>query len=465
MSNIAVIGAGYVGLVTGACFAELGNKVNMIEIDTRKVSALERGEMPIDEPGLPELWQRNQKKGRLQITNHYIEGLLGVKFAFIAVGTPSSSNGEPNLRWVRMATKNIAEAASGPLTVVAKSTVPVGTAEKIADILTKYGQNGNKFAIVSNPEFLREGTAVFDFMNPSRVVVGSTDFNAANDVARLYQPLNSPIVICDNRTAELSKYAANVFLATRISFINEIALLCDEYGVDVVKVAEIIGLDPRFGKSYLNAGLGWGGSCLPKDVKGLIHMAKDRKVPIRLLKAVEQVNQQQTQVIVRKLQRQLGLLKGKTIGILGLAFKPDSYDIREARSLSVVSLLEEQGCHIKAYDPVAMEAAARLLPKVVLCKNAYEVAEGCDALILVTEWEAFRQLDMTLIRTLMKQPVIIDGRNFFKGEELEKAGFLYDGIGRGSLKKGKTERITLNNRQKVINTVVDGELVVSEDSI
>jgi UDPglucose 6-dehydrogenase len=465
MKNIAVIGAGYVGLVTAACFAELGHNVNLLEINAERISALERGELPINEPGLPEIWRQNQTAGRMHITGNYMKGLLGAEFAFIAVGTPSASNGKPDLRWVKLAAKNIAEAASGPLTVVVKSTVPVGTSEIIAKTLTCFGHNGHRFSIVSNPEFLREGSAVYDFMNPTRVVIGASDIDAKEAVAGLFKPLNSTVVMCDNRTAEMSKYASNVFLATRISFMNEMALLCDEYGVDVVRMAEIMGLDPRFGKGYLNAGLGWGGSCLPKDVRGLIHMGKSRGVPLKLVRAVQQVNQLMTHVVVRKLRYQLGSLEGKTIGILGLSFKPDSDDMREARSLKLIPLLEEQACRIKAYDPVANGAAARLLHNVTFCSDSYEVAKGSDALILVTEWDEFKTLDMRKISSLMNHPIIIDGRNIYNPEEMAQAGFTYAGIGRQGIKPDNPETMMLVDKWKEREPVASSKSVVSQDYV
>jgi UDPglucose 6-dehydrogenase len=430
MKNISVIGAGYVGLVTAACFAELGHKVNLIEIDPERLNALERGVIPISEQDLPELWQRNQAEGRISVTANYVQGLLGADFVFIAVGTPSTRNGKPDLKWVRAATKSIAETASGPLIVVIKSTVPVGTADLVAEILTQYNRNGHNFPVVSNPEFLREGIAIYDFMNPTRVVVGGTDQKAAEAVAKLYKPLDSPTIMCDNRTAEMSKYASNVFLATRVSFINEIALLCDECGVDVVKVAKVAGLEPRCGDGYISAGLGWGGSCLPKDVRGLIHMAESRKVSMPLVRAVQRINQRQPRLVIEKLHRLIGSLEDKTIGVLGLSFKPGSDDMREARSILVISLLTEQGCQVRAYDPVAMEAAAKIMPKVAYCADAYEVAKGSDALILITEWDEFEELDMRKMSSLMNRPVMVDSRNLYEPEEMVQAGFIYEGIGR-----------------------------------
>jgi UDPglucose 6-dehydrogenase len=440
MSNISVIGAGYVGLSTAACFAEIGHKITLLEIDSDKLTALENGIMPISEPGLTEMWQRNRKEGRINITSHYIDGLLGAEFAFIAVGTPAATNGKPDLKWVRLAAKNIAEAASGPMVVIIKSTVPVGTAEIVDRIITYNSKNGHSLPIVSNPEFLREGAAVYDFMHPSRVVIGSSNPESIEAVAKLYEPLDSPLVSCDNRTAEMSKYACNAFLATRISFMNEIALLCDEYSVDVIRVAKVMGLDPRFGSEYLNAGLGWGGSCLPKDLKGLIHMAKSRGFPARLLRAVQQINQQQVYIVIRKLDWLLGSLEGKTIGILGLSFKPNSDDIRNARSLLVISLLENRGCRIKAYDPdpVAMQNVAKLKLDVNYCADAYEVAKDSDALVLVTEWDEFKELDMPVMASMMNQPIIIDGRNLYDPDEMIQAGFLYEGIGRCSQRTQET---------------------------
>jgi UDPglucose 6-dehydrogenase len=434
MSNVSIIGAGHLGLATAACFAELGHMINLIEIDTDRLNTVANGSIPTNEPGLAEIWQRNQQEGRINVTGHYMEGLLGAEFAFIAVGTPSASNGKPDLKWVRLAAKNIAEAASGPLIVVIKSTVPVGTAEIVSKILAYNRRNGHDFTVVSNPEFLREGVAVFDFMHPARVVIGSSNPEGSDAVAALYQSLDCPVVKCNNRTAEMSKYACNAFLATRVSFMNEIALLCDEYGVDVVQVAEIMGLDPRFGRGYLNAGLGWGGSCLPKDLRGLIYMAKSCGNPARLLRAVQTINQQQIYILMRKLRELLGSLEGKTIGILGLAYKPNSDDIREARSLLIISYLEDEGCRIKAYDPdtVAMQQAAKHRLEVTYCSDAYEVAQDSDALVLVTEWDEFEKIDIPAIAATMKHPIIIDGRNLYDPDEMIQAGFLYEGVGRCS---------------------------------
>ena len=433
MRRISVVGAGYVGLVTATCFAELGHQVTLIEIDPEKVDLLERGTMPVREAGLPELWQRHWSAGRVRITGDYERGLENCETVFICVGTPSGANGKPDMRWVRSAAKAIAQAASGHLIVVNKSTVPVGTADFVAGIIERHKKNGEGFAVVSNPEFLREGCAVFDFLHPSRVILGSNDSRAAHTVAELYESLGCPIVLCDAGTAEMSKYASNAFLAAKVSFVNEIAHLCEKYGVDVKQVAGIMGMDERIGPKFLDAGLGWGGSCLPKDVKGLIYMAQSRGLRSPLLRSVLRINLGQPLVAVGKLQSRLGSLDGKTIGILGLAFKPNSDDMREASSLAIISLLQEEGCRIRAYDPEAMEVAARLMPSVTYCSDAYEVARGCDALVLVTEWDEFKELDMRKIRGYMKSPVLVDGRNFYDPEEMIDAGFMYEGIGRNGV--------------------------------
>ncbi len=464
MKNITVIGAGYVGLVTAACFADLGHKISLLEIDPAKLTALGRGIIPISEPGLPEIWQRNQANGRILVTDNYIQGLLGAEFVFVAVGTPSTRTGKPDLRWVRLAAKNIAEAASGPLTVVTKSTVPVGTADIISKILERYGRSGHNFPLVSNPEFLREGMAIYDFMNPTRIVVGASDKKAADAVLRLYDKIDAPIIMCDNRTAEMSKYASNVFLASRISFINEIALLCEEYGVDVVKVAQVAGMEPRCGDGYLGAGLGWGGSCLPKDVRGLIHMAENRKVALPLVRAVQRINKRQPKLVAEKLRRLIGSLEGKTIGLLGLSFKPDSDDMREARSLLVISLLKGHGCNVRAYDPVAMEIAAKLAPEVTYCGNAYEVAKGSDALVLVTEWDEFKNLDMRKVSSLMNQPVLIDCRNFYDPEEIIQLGFVYEGIGRRGIIHGKSVASFMGSQVPGMEPVLSNRANISRDS-
>jgi len=429
MSNICVIGAGYVGLVTAACFAELGHQVCCLEIDPDKVNSLQRGKLPVYEPELLDLWQRHYCSGRLSITGNYQEGLRGKDFAFITVGTPSTSNGNPDLSWVRSAARSIAESASSPMTVVIKSTVPVGTAEMVAGIICCNKQPSD-FPVVSNPEFLREGLAVYDFMHPTRVVVGARSAEAAKAVAALYEGLNSPIIFCDPGTSEMSKYVSNAILASRISFINEIALLCDKLGVDVKRVAQVAGMEPRCGDGYLGAGLGFGGSCLPKDLRALIHVAEKQGAAIPMIRAIMQINRGQPHIVINKLQRLIGPLNGKTVGILGLSFKPNSDDMREASSISVVALLQGRGCRVKAYDAAAMDTAEKLLHGVKFCASPYEVAEESDALVLVTEWEEFKRLDMERIRCSMKTPVLVDGRNLYEPADMAAVGFVYEGIGR-----------------------------------
>jgi len=463
MSNISVIGAGYVGLITAVCFAELGHKVTLLEIDPKKLDCLERGVMPINEISLTDLWQHNHTEGRISVTNNYIQGLLGAEFAFIAVGTPSTRSGKPNLKWLLQSTISIAEAASGPLILVIKSTVPAGTADIVAKLLAHHNHNGYSFPVVSNPEFLREGVAVYDFFNPSRIVVGSSNQDATEAVAGLYRVLDSPIIKCDTRTAEMSKYVSNVFLATKISFMNEIALLCDEYDVDIVKVASIMGMDPRFGSGYLNAGLGWGGSCLPKDVRGLIYMAKSRKIHLPMAQATQRINKLQSRFVIKKLNRLLGSLEGKTIGILGLSFKPDSDDMREAPSLEIIHQLREHGCLIRAYDPIAMATAAQILSDITYAVDAYEVARGSDALILVTEWEEFKELNMRMISSLMKRPIIIDGRNIYSPEAMLEAGFIYEGIGRRGISQQKSQELQLTEAMNRRELVLSGNIISSRE--
>jgi UDPglucose 6-dehydrogenase len=427
--KISIIGAGYAYLVTAACLADFDHQITMIETDPKVLARLERGWLGVNEPGLADLWNRNRVGMRINIASNYAQGLEGADFAFIAVGTPSGRNGKPDIKFVRNAAKCIAETASGSLIVVLKSTVPVGTAELVTDIISQHSRNGYRFSVVSNPEFLREGMAVKDFMNPSRIVVGGNDRNDIDAVAALYTGLSSPLITCDSKTAEISKYVSNTFQATTTSFINEIALLCDECGADVKKVAEIAGLDSHRDSSDMKAGLGWGGRSLPRDVRGLIYMADTYRVPFPLMHAVQRVNERQPRVVVEKLRDLVGSLQDKTVGILGLSFKPGSNDMIEARSVEVVKLLQENGCRIKAYDPVAMEEAARIMPGVTYCQDAYNVATGSDALILVTDWDEFKELNLKKIASLMNRPVMVDSRNLYNPEEMIRAGFLYDGIG------------------------------------
>ena len=435
MKNITVIGAGYVGLVTGVCFADLGNRVICVDINEQRIEDLNRGVMPIYEPGLEELVARNVQAGRLSFTTSYAEGLKEAEFVFIAVGTPEGVDGEADLRYVRMAARSIAEVMDHSMIIVNKSTVPVGTGDWVADIvrtqMKKARSNDVDFAVVSNPEFLREGSAIADFMNPDRVVLGSMNPEAAEKVAQLYLPLRATIMITDLRTAEMVKYASNAFLATRISFINEIANICEALGADVKEVATGMGYDKRIGHAFLDAGVGYGGSCFPKDVKALAYMAEVKGRHPQLLRAVMEINHYQRRAVVRKLEEALGGLRGKTIGLLGLAFKPNTDDMREASSVHIAHMLQTAGAHVRAYDPVAMRVAARMVPELELAEDTYNLAEGCDALVVVTEWNEFKNLDLARIRELMNQPVLIDGRNIYDPAMMNELGFYYRGVGRG----------------------------------
>jgi UDPglucose 6-dehydrogenase len=434
MSNICVIGTGYVGLVTGVCFADLGNQVHCLDINKDRINKLNQGVMPIYEPGLEEIVERNIKAKRLSFTTEYESALKNAEFAFIAVGTPSGVDGEADLQYVRDAAEKIAEVVDHPIIVVNKSTVPVGTGDWVADIISKNSDSKKlQFAVVSNPEFLREGSAISDFMNPDRVVLGSLEREAAEKVAQLYDALRAPILITDLRTAEMIKYASNAFLATRISFINEIANVCDELGADVREVAKGMGLDKRIGPSFLDAGLGWGGSCFPKDVKALAHMAVLHNTHPQLLQAVMDINRNQRRRVVYRLRTALGgSLTDKVIAVLGLSFKPNTDDMREAPATEIIHLLENEGATVKAYDPQAMENAAKELPNITLCEDPYSAAEGADALVLATEWNEFKQLDFEKLAKILRSPVIVDGRNLWDSQRLRELGFTYFGIGQGN---------------------------------
>ena len=431
MKNITVLGVGYVGLVTGVCFADLGNRVVCVDINEERIEDLKQGVLPIYEPGLEELVTRNVQAGRLSFTTSYAEALKEAQFVFIAVGTPEGVDGEADLRYVALAARSTAEVMDHPMIIVNKSTVPVGTGDWVADIIREHCNDGMDFAVVSNPEFLREGSAISDFMYPDRIVLGSLSPEAAQEVAQLYLPLRATIMVTDLRTAEMIKYASNAFLATRISFINEIANICEALGADVKEVATGMAYDKRIGHAHLDAGVGYGGSCFPKDVKALAYMAEIKGRHPQLLRAVMEINADQRRQVVRKLEQALGSLRDKTIGLLGLAFKPNTDDMREAPSGHIARMLQTAGAHVRAYDPVAMEVATRAVPEVELVNDPYALAEGCDALIVVTEWNEFKNLNLTRIRDLMNKPVIIDGRNIYDPERMKELGFYYRGVGRG----------------------------------
>jgi UDPglucose 6-dehydrogenase len=431
VKRIAVIGAGYVGLVTGACFADLGNRVVVLDIDEERISMLNKGKMPIYEPGLVEVIARSVAADRLRFTTSYEDALEEAEFAFIAVGTPSGVDGEADLKHVEAAAISIAKAMKDSLVVINKSTVPVGTGDWVADIISAHQPEPTPFSVVSCPEFLREGMAIHDFLSPARIVLGSLDMDAAEKVAQLHLPLRSRIMITDLRTAEMIKYASNAFLATKISFINEIANICEALGADVKDVAAGMGYDPRIGNQFLEAGLGYGGSCFPKDVKALTYMAEDKGRHPQLLLAVMEINADRRRQLIEKLSELAGGLKGQTIGLLGLTFKPNTDDMREAPSLEVVHLLKEAGANVRAYDPVGMKRASVLLPEVEMAPDPYSMAKDCDALVVCTEWNEFKNLDLKRIFKLMRNPVIMDGRNIYDPVEMAELGFSYRGMGRG----------------------------------
>ena len=434
--NISIIGTGYVGLVTGACLAELGNTVICTDNNHKKISDLKRCVIPIYEPGLEELVTINVKKKRLLFTTSIKDAVNKSEVIFIAVGTPSLDNGEADLTGVENVVRNIAINMTGYRLIVEKSTVPVETGKWVKDTISTYIKHNIKFDIASNPEFLREGQAINDFMHPDRIVIGVESKKARDILVSLYKPLNSPLVITDIKSAELIKHASNSFLATKISFINAISHICEKVGADVVEVAEGMGLDKRIGPGFLNAGIGYGGSCFPKDVDAFINIAEKLGCNFDLLKAVKAINQQQKSFFLNKIKDLLWIIKDKTIGILGLSFKPNTDDIRNAPSIDIIQALQSEGAKIKVYDPSAMEKAGELLGKVKFCKDPYEVSRGSDCLLIITEWDEFKELDLSKIKKLLKRPFIIDGRNIYEPQRMKKLGFTYAGIGRrGVLKR------------------------------
>ncbi len=430
MSKIAVVGAGYVGLTTAACLADLGNDVVVVDVNKEKIAQLKARRVPFYEPGLGELIDRNVAAERLAFTTAYEDAIPGAEYAVIAVSTPEGEGGEADLSYVEAAATSIAETMDGPLIVINKSTVPPLTGDMVSAVMRRRNSR-HEVSVVSNPEFLREGSAIQDFMRPDRVVIGSHDREAAERVAQLYAPLQAPVLITANiYTAEMVKYASNAFLATRISFINEIARICERVDADAKLVAEGMGLDRRIGPHFLDAGIGYGGSCFPKDVAALAALAERFDYHPEMLHAVMDINSDQRMLVIDKLRECLEGLPGRVIGLLGLAFKPNTDDLREAPSLDSARVLVAAGAHVRAYDPAAMEGARRLLPEVDYRADAYEVAAGADAVVLVTEWNEFRQLDLDRMREAMREPVMIDGRNIYDPELMRRAGFTYRGIGR-----------------------------------
>jgi UDPglucose 6-dehydrogenase len=428
--KICVVGTGYVGLVTCACFADLGNDVIGVDIDQAKIAKLQQGHLPLYEPGLKELIDRNLGK-RLTFTTDLKAGVQASEYIFIAVGTPPNAQGEADLTQVKDAAAGIGRHLNGPKLVVDKSTVPVGMGDLVASIIEEHSGGKHRVDVISNPEFLREGSAVHDFQHPDRILIGTGETAAAQRLAELYKPLDAAIIITDLRSAEMIKYASNAFLATKITFINEIANLCERVNADVSKVAHGIGLDTRIGPLFLNAGAGYGGSCFPKDVSALIHMADKEGYDFKILKAVVAANEQQKRSMLARIKEACGPLEGKQIAALGLSFKPDTDDLREAVAVDVIRLLVESGARVRAYDPAAMEHARRLLPEgVKFAENAYAAAEGAHCLVIFTEWNEFREMDLARVKAGMRTPAIVDGRNIYDPDRVKALGFTYRGIGR-----------------------------------
>lgn len=435
--HISVIGTGYVGLVTGTCFAEFGNDVVCVDNDADKIERLKKGEVPIYEPGLDILVAKNTKEGRLTFTTDMKTAIENSLVIFIAVGTPSKEDGSADMRYVESVGKEIAQHLNGYKVIVNKSTVPVGSGKWIAKVIQENLASKQNFGVVSNPEFLREGSAIEDFMRPNRVIIGADSDEAIAIMRELYSPLyliETPFVITNIESAELIKYAANAFLATKISFINEIANFCDKIGADVHHVASGMGLDNRIGKKFLHPGPGFGGSCFPKDTHALLSAGEQHDMNFQILRSVVKVNEQQRQVMIHKIKQALGSLNNKTLGVLGLSFKPNTDDMRKAPSVSIIQALVKEGAAVRAFDPVAMENAKKLLPDLVYCQDTYEAAQNCDALVFMTEWNQFRSLDLDRIKLNMKSPTIIDLRNIYEPHKMLEKGFDYTCVGRpGSL--------------------------------
>ena len=432
--RIAMIGAGYVGLVSGACFSDFGHQVICVDSDEAKIAALKRGEMPIHEPGLADLVASNAGQARLSFASEMKAAVDGADVVFIAVGTPSRrGDGHADLSYVYAAARDIASALSKFAVVVTKSTVPVGTSDEVERLMHEANPSA-EFAVVSNPEFLREGAAIRDFKHPDRIVIGTNDPRARKIVTEVYRPLHlnaPPILYTDRRTAELTKYAANSFLATKVAFINEIADLAEKVGANVQEVARGIGLDNRIGSKFLHAGPGFGGSCFPKDTMALIKTGHDNETPLRIIETVVAVNDQRKRAMARKVANAFGgNLRGKSIAVLGITFKPNTDDMRDAPSIPLITALQDMGAEVRAFDPVGMPQASKVLENVTFCKDVYDCAKGAHALVIVTEWEQFRALDLKEMASIMACSVIVDLRNIYSPEEVMRSGFHYCGVGR-----------------------------------
>ena len=429
--NICVVGTGYVGLVTGAVFADLGNEVVCVDNVAKKIAQLQAGQMPIYEPGLEEMVARNVADGRLTFTTDLAAGVRRAVIVFITVGTPAKDTGQTDLAAVEVVARQIAEAMERYTVIVNKSTVPVGTGNLVREVIERHQTTPVPFDVVSNPEFLREGSAIEDTLRPDRIVIGAPTQQVAMTLLELYAPLERPMIITDVPSAEIIKYASNAFLATKISFINSIANICELAGADVTQVMKGMGLDPRIGPAFLQAGLGYGGSCFPKDTDSLIHTAATLGADFPLLRAVVDTNRERASHFVRTIEKALAPLDDKTLGVLGLAFKPNTDDMREAKSVEVISRLVERGATVRAYDPVAVGNARALLPPgVVYCESPYAAATDADGVVLVTEWNEFKLLNLERLRTVMRRPAIFDGRNLWEAERMKRLGFEYHSMGR-----------------------------------
>ncbi|MDO8662554.1 MAG: UDP-glucose/GDP-mannose dehydrogenase family protein [Candidatus Omnitrophota bacterium] len=431
--KIAIIGSGYVGLVTGACFAELGNQVICADNDQGKIETLKKGSLPLYEPGLAELIARNLKNKRLQFSSNIKDAVRPSEIIFITVGTPALDNGEADLTGIENVARAIAVNMDGYRLIIEKSTVPVETGDWVRQIIATYIKDKTKFDVASNPEFLREGSAISDFMNPDRIVIGVESKRARDLLTELYKPFKVPLVVTNIKSAELIKHASNAFLAAKISFINAVSRICDTVGADVEEVAKGMGLDKRIGLSFLKAGIGYGGSCFPKDLDAFVNISEKLGYNFNLLKSVRRVNEEQLSFMLKKIKDSLRIIKDKTIGVLGLAFKSNTDDIRNSQAIGLIRMLESEGARIKAYDPQAMNKARDVLSRITFCADAYSAARSSDCLLIATEWDEFKELDFTRVKKLLKRPLIIDGRNLYEPERMGKLGFTYISVGRKSV--------------------------------
>jgi UDPglucose 6-dehydrogenase len=428
--KVCMIGTGYVGLVSGTCFAEVGHDVVCVDNDKKKIDILNRGGIPIYEPGLEEMIAKNVKAGRLSFSTSIREGVERSLFLFIAVGTPPKEDGEPDLSSVEKVAEEIGAAMKDYRIIIEKSTVPVQTGNWVRTVIERFNKNASEFDVASNPEFLREGSAIGDFLHPDRVVLGVESEQAREKLLELYGPIKAPKVVTDIASAELIKHASNAFLSMKISFANALSVICERSGADVTKVADGVGMDKRIGRGFLSAGVGFGGFCFPKDIKAFISIAGKLGYDFRLMKEVDTINQEQMLRAVVKMEEMLWNLRGKHIGVLGLAFKPNTDDMRYAPSIQIIGELQKRGATVKAYDPVAMENAKRIMPDITYCKDAYDTAQDVDGVMLITEWEEFCTLDIDRLKRIMRQPVFLDGRNVYDPQVMKNKGFIYSGIGR-----------------------------------